>query len=233
MRRSAADMRGNLAIHYCCRAPSDSAALLRAVLDADGSARAGAPGEGEVESADDASAGSVIEATNNDGHTPLATACWHGRPGAVEVLLARGIGSGGGHNHARVDVNRRMRGGLTPLLAAAYEGHAALVRALLAAGADASARTDSGATTLFAAASRGHVETMRVLLDTASSGTGGTLDIEAVANCGLTALGCAEACAQGESATLLRERGCTKQGELEINPEGERLQELLRARGEL
>ncbi|HEX8435202.1 ankyrin repeat domain-containing protein [Archangium sp.] len=70
---------------------------------------------------------------------------------------------------ARLDVEPKALGrgdaqGMTALLWAAFHGHAELVRALLARGADASVKDPRGATALRFAAERGHLEAVRVLV---------------------------------------------------------------------
>jgi len=57
-----------------------------------------------------------------------------------------------------------MENGRTPLIVAAYEGHAAVVAALLAAGAAVDQATEGGATPLFKAAHRGHAAMVAALL---------------------------------------------------------------------
>lgn len=53
--------------------------------------------------------------------------------------------------------------GMTPLLWAAWHGHAAMLQLLLSRGADAAARDSRGATALMLAAERGHLDAARLL----------------------------------------------------------------------
>ena len=57
-----------------------------------------------------------------------------------------------------------MQRRLTPLITAVQEGHGAIVRRLLGAGADKDRASNDGYTPLMAAAAFGHVEVARVLL---------------------------------------------------------------------
>ena len=59
------------------------------------------------------------------------SACAHGREPLVRTLLAAAANGGGGGDSA----NACNRSGVTPLMAAAANGHASIVRRLLAAGA--------------------------------------------------------------------------------------------------
>jgi len=54
--------------------------------------------------------------------------------------------------------------GQTALMRAAYDGHVAIVRLLLKAGANVNAKDREGSTALLSAATRGHVEIVRLLL---------------------------------------------------------------------
>jgi ankyrin repeat protein len=64
----------------------------------------------------------------------------------------------------RANPNARERLGQTALMWAAAEGHTAIVRALIAAGADLNAKTESGFTPLFFAVREGRLETVRAFL---------------------------------------------------------------------
>lgn len=88
----------------------------------------------------------------------LIDAVRRGDTSRVEVLLAReprALGRGDAH-------------GMTPLLWAAWHGHAAMLQLLLSRGADAAARDSRGATALRLAAERGHLEAVRLLVPLAS-----------------------------------------------------------------
>ena len=88
------------------------------------------------------------------GETPLMTAARTGTLTAVKVLLANG---------ARVE-DKDERRGQTALVWAAAEGHAAVVQALIDAGADFRARVPSGLTPLMFAAREGRLNVVRTLL---------------------------------------------------------------------
>jgi ankyrin repeat protein len=64
----------------------------------------------------------------------------------------------------RANPNARERLGQTALMWAAAEGHTAIVRALIAAGADTNAKTDSGFTPFFFAVREGRLDTVRAFL---------------------------------------------------------------------
>src|SRR4029079_16922863 len=82
------------------------------------------------------------------------TAARTGALAAVKALLSRG---------ASVDAKDERRG-QTALMWAAAEGHAAVVQALIDAGADFRARVPSGFTPLLFAVREGRIEVVRVLL---------------------------------------------------------------------
>ncbi len=65
---------------------------------------------------------------------------------------------------AAKDVNVLGEAGRTPLHAAALEGQAAMVKALLAAGAEPSCKDDAQETALLIAAAQGHREVVALLL---------------------------------------------------------------------
>jgi ankyrin repeat protein len=82
------------------------------------------------------------------------TAARTGRLPVVSALLAKG---------ARVD-DKLTAGGQTALMWAAHHGHAAVVAALIAAGADFRSPVDTGFTPLLFAARTGRADVIRVLL---------------------------------------------------------------------
>jgi ankyrin repeat protein len=79
--------------------------------------------------------GADINATVNNGNTPLHQAAYRGHLGVVELLIVHGA-----------EVNRRTNSGVTPLDWAKRNGHSAVVRILLAHGAryGAAHRSNSG-----------------------------------------------------------------------------------------
>jgi len=98
---------------------------------------------------------------------PLHSAAYVGNLGAVRLFLERGV-----------DVNRRAKHTLykpTALHLAALNGHEEVIKALLAAGADAHARDSRGKTPAQWAAKRGH-ETVAALLVSEGSATAETTD---------------------------------------------------------
>jgi len=106
-------------------------------------------------------------ARSGDGWTPLHLAGFFGRRDVAELLLARGASltaiSGGAEKN-------------TPLHAAlAGAGDAAIVRALVAHGADVNATGAGGYTPLHVAASRGSVELIRFLVESGAR-VGATMD---------------------------------------------------------
>lgn len=72
---------------------------------------------------------------------------------AVRALVAQGT-----------DVDTKDEKGWTPLVLAAWNGHAEVTKFLLSAGARVDGRTDLSATALMAAAEKGDAETVKVLL---------------------------------------------------------------------
>ena len=101
------------------------------------------------------------------GETPLMTAARTGSLASVKALLARG---------AVVDTKDERRG-QTALTWAAAEGHADVVRELVAAGADFRARLSSGLTPLLLAVREGHAAVVRTLLE-AGANVNDTIPIE-------------------------------------------------------
>jgi ankyrin repeat protein len=99
-------------------------------------------------------AGEDVNAPLPGGETPLMTAARTGKLDAVKLLIARG---------ADVNAKEAKRGQMAIHWAAA-EGHAAVLEALIAAGADFKAQLDSGFTPLLFAAREGKKEAVRVLL---------------------------------------------------------------------
>jgi cytohesin len=64
-----------------------------------------------------------------------------------------------------MDVNKAKNGGWTPLFVAAQNGHEAVLRVLIKAGADINKAKDDGVTPLFMAATLGHEAIVQILRD--------------------------------------------------------------------
>ena len=133
-------------------------------------------------------AGANVKAANRYGVTPLSLACTNGNAAIVDLLSKAGADpnaplpggetraddrrahrrAAGRQSPARggadVDAKDEPRG-QTALMWAAAEGHAAVVQALIAAGADVHARLPSGFTPLLFAVRQGHIGVVRALLE--------------------------------------------------------------------
>jgi len=134
-----ADANGDSPLHWACfRGRGECVALL---------VGAALAGRGHVDMA----------ARNIDGGTALHSAANCGDAEAARALFA------GGAAHI-VDVNAAMFDGSTAVANAAFGGHAAFVRLLLAHGADANAASREGKLPLQLAASQGHVGAVEALL---------------------------------------------------------------------
>ncbi len=149
-------------------------------------------------------AGADVNATNELGVPPLSLACTNSSDALVEMLLSHGADanhalpsgvsplmtcarSGGTDaveslltHGARVNGREAVRG-QTALMWAIAEKHVGAASALLAAGADARARSDGGFTPLLFAAQQGDVASARLLLDAG-------VDVNAVGGDGSAAL---------------------------------------------
>ena len=88
----------------------------------------------------------------------LHLACARGDAALVETILAS-------RGSLREGAPETCRSGYTPLLGAAMEGHASVVRLLLRSGADVDEATRDGITPLALAGSNGHSEVARAMLD--------------------------------------------------------------------
>ncbi len=133
----------------------------------------------------------LLSSFSHDGFAPLHLAAFFGQQAIVDYLLSRHaavneisrnpsalrpIHSAVAHRHpepalaitraliaAGAEVNVKQAGGFTPLHSAALSGRLPLVRVLLEAGADASARGDSDQTALSLAGSKNHKEVIALL----------------------------------------------------------------------
>ena len=137
--------------------------------------------------------GADVNAAQGDGMTSLHWAASHGDVELSRMLLVAG---------ANVRATTRING-YTPLFLAAREGNAAVVAALLDAGADAKAVSVTGSTPLMLAAGAGNVEAVQRLLD-----AGAEVDVKERAR-GQTALMFAAAYNRVEVIELLARRGAS------------------------
>ena len=95
-----------------------------------------------------------LECLDQWGHTPLMTAVAGNHTEAALLLIDAGA-----------NVNHVAKNQTTCASLAAMNGNCVILRALIAAGADAGAHDDCGATPLAWAANRSHLEAIDVLLD--------------------------------------------------------------------
>jgi ankyrin repeat protein len=126
-----------------------------------------------------------LEAVNANGETALAIAAWQGTLPVAEKLLAAGAS---------------FEAGWPPLVYAAFNGHAEVVRFLLEHGAPVNLPSDSGLTALMAAARGGHEDVVRLLVDKGAQ-------INLVSQNDETALDLAEKNRNTDIADFLRGRG--------------------------
>jgi ankyrin repeat protein len=104
-------------------------------------------------------AGADINAVSKDGTVAYMAAYWN-HPTELDMLIARG---------ANLEITSPDPGywdhGCTALMAAANQGHAAIVETLLEAGADINAKMPDGSTALMLAAKESKEEAARALLE--------------------------------------------------------------------
>jgi len=138
------------------------------------------------------SAPGTIQTFSHDGFTPLHLAAFFGQKSTVDALLTKGadvnaasknasalrpIHSAVAHRGdpqvalaiaralvaAGAEINVAQHGGWTPLHAAAFHGHAAMVDFLLTHGADVRLKADNGQTALAMAVGKKHAEAAALL----------------------------------------------------------------------
>jgi ankyrin repeat protein len=132
-----------------------------------------------------------VDAAQGDGTTALHWAAFRDDMEMVKWLLAAG---------ANVKATTR-EGAITPLFMACTNGNAAMIEAMLKAGADANAVNGNGTTALMTAAASGSVDAVKLLLDRGA-------DAKAKEHVhGQTALMFAAALNRHEVVTLLMARG--------------------------
>jgi uncharacterized protein len=98
----------------------------------------------------------TIDAHAQDGFTPLALACFFGHPEIAAYLVDQG---------ANVNLAAKNPMQVAPLHAATAARQAAIVRLLIAAGADVNQPQHQGWRPLHAAAQNGDAETVKLLLE--------------------------------------------------------------------
>ena len=100
--------------------------------------------------------GADVNQRSTDGETPLHVAGIRGNPAVVAHLLEHGA-----EVDARTPKGQTLH--MTPLMWAAFGGHAEMVELLVAHGADPAAADESGLTVVEMAARAGHQEVERVV----------------------------------------------------------------------
>ena len=97
--------------------------------------------------------GAFLEASLEEGETPLIVAAYHACPAITKTLLEH-----------KALVNSRRNDGATPLIMAANRGNTETVEVLLAACAEVNAAMHDGVTALQRAADKGHAHVVAALL---------------------------------------------------------------------
>lgn len=144
------------------------------------------------------SAPGAMQTFSHDGFTPLHLAAFFGEKSAVDFLVSRG---------AEVNATSQNASALRPIHSAvAHRGDPAvalaIVRALVAAGAEINVAQHGGWTPLHAAAFHGHAPLVEFLLAQGA-------DVRPKADNGQTALAMAAGKKHAEVAALLRRHGAT------------------------
>jgi ankyrin repeat protein len=144
----------------------------------------------------------AVNQAQGDGSTALHWAVYNGSPEMVQMLLAAG---------ASTDATTRL-GALTPVMMAARNGEAAILKLLLDAGGNAHAPNANGTTPLMFAAAGGKVDAVRLLVD-----RGADVDARDTTN-GQTALMFAAAQGRSEVIRLLAERNADVNAATKVSP---------------
>ena len=99
-----------------------------------------------------------LSEVNDNGNTPLHTACWFGHPEMVAWLLQEDFES-------EVQIDATNHSVSTPLHLASYRGHTQVAKILIEAGAYVAEEDINGNTTLHVASWGGHIETVNLLVE--------------------------------------------------------------------
>jgi ankyrin repeat protein len=137
---------------------------------------------------------SLLDATDDDGMTPLAVAAWYGHLELARNLLDQG---------ANPDI--RNRNGLTPLFCAVDRSRGELSRLLIRGGADLKTRGYRGRTLLHMAARSGAAGVARTLIHRGA-------DVNATDVRGVTSLDLAVWHGHGDMVELLVDNGALRSG---------------------
>ncbi|KAK6836360.1 hypothetical protein PG987_006855 [Apiospora arundinis] len=154
---------------------------------------------------------SVINIKDRSGRTPLWYAVANGHLGIAKLLLRKGakfddryLNNGAQHKSGSSHLDSRDRDGLTPLMKAARDGDADVLKLLLDGGANVNASDTVGRTALSWASSKGQDIVIKQLIDRGA-------DIEAVASsvygCDCTPLGLALEDGRNTTVKLLLDLG--------------------------
>ncbi len=111
--------------------------------------------------------GAAADAADAGGNTPLHVAAQNGDLPVVEALLAKGVAvdartaSAAGGRGAAPGGRGAPNGQLTPLMLAARGDHVEVMRALVAAGADTSLRSENGSNLVMLAANTARIDAVK------------------------------------------------------------------------
>jgi len=99
----------------------------------------------------------------------LLQASHRGLEGIVASLLEKHESGGDAGSIQSKYIDYPSEEGITPLIAAASEGHTGILNLLISAKADVNAKDKDGTTALMAASARGHLEAVKALIDAGAS----------------------------------------------------------------